>query len=147
MPTVHFNVETDLPLEAVLRALTDFSDRRPALYGNIDVAHFKVHGQGAGWADATEGNILAWERNRYDWEADAGRVTVQTIESDSWRPGSRWEYRLGPRPGGGTDVEVTVIRQPKTVRGWLIALGLPLLGRRVLRRDLEKVLVRSALPR
>ena len=143
MPTVNFLVETELPPGAVLATLTDFSDRRPTLYGNIDRAHFKLHDQGAGWADVTEGKALAWERSRYDWDAAAGRVTVQTIESDSWRQGSRWEYRLTPR-GGGTHVDVTVVRLPRTLRGRLIALGLPLLGRRVLRRDLENLLARSA---
>ncbi|HEY9288616.1 MAG TPA: hypothetical protein VIT43_11415 [Candidatus Dormibacteraeota bacterium] len=140
MPTVHFQVETDQPPERVLALLTDFSDRRPELYGNIDRGHFKVHGQGPGWADVTEGNVLAWERSHYDWDASSGQVTVQTVESDSWRPGSRWEYRLQPRANGGTQVDVTVVRLPRTLRGRLIAIGLPFLGRRVLRRDLERVL-------
>ena len=140
MPTVHFQVETDLPPETVLALLTDFSDRRPERYGNIDRAHFKVHGQGPGWAEVTEGNVLAWERSRYDWDAPRGEVTVRTIESDSWRPGSRWDYHLRPRTSGGTKVDVTVVRLPRTLRGRLIAIGLPFLGRRVLQRDLETVL-------
>jgi hypothetical protein len=143
MPTVRFQVETDLPQSMVLRALTDFGEQRPERYGNIDRAHFTVHGIGPSWADVTEGNVVAWERSRYDWDEASGLVTVNTIESDSWRPGSRWEYRLGPRAGGGTQVNVTVVRLPRTVRGRLIALGLPWLGVRVLRRDLENVLARS----
>lgn len=143
MPTVRFQVETDLPPEAVVSVLTDFSDRRPERFGNIDRAHFQVHGQGPGWADVTEGNALAWERSRYDWDAERGQVTVRTIESDSWRPGSSWDYRLRPRPGGGSEVDVTVVRLPRTLRGRVIAIGLPLLGRSVLRRDLEAVLRRS----
>ena len=126
-----------------MRTLTDFGDRRPERFGNIDRAHFQVHGQGPGWADVTEGNALAWERSRYDWDEVAGLVTVKTLESDSWGAGSRWEYRWHPHAGGGTEIEVTVVRNPKTLRGRLIALGLPLLGRRVLKRDLEKVLRRT----
>ena len=140
MPTVHFQVETALPPDRVLAVLTDFSDRRPELYGNIDRAHFRVDGQGPGWAEVTEGNVLAWERSRYDWDPSTGLVTVRTIESDSWRPGSRWEYRLRPGPSGGTQVDVTVVLLPRTLRGRLIAIGLPFLGRGVLRRDLEGVL-------
>ena len=127
-----------------MRTLTDFGDRRLERFGNIDRAHFQVHGQGPGWADVTEGNALAWERSRYDWDEVAGLVTVKTLESDSWGAGSRWEYRLHAQAGGGTQLDVTVVRNPKTLRGRLIAYGLPLLGRRVLKRDLERVLRQSS---
>jgi hypothetical protein len=143
MPTVHFQVATELPPPAVLAALTDFSDRRPDLYRNIDRSHFRVHAQGQGWADVTEGNVLAWERNRYEWDEAAGVVTVKTTESDSWLPGSRWEYRLRSTGGGGTIVDVTVVRNARTLRGRLIALGLPLMGVRVLRADLQNVLAHA----
>ncbi|HEX3629326.1 MAG TPA: hypothetical protein VHW91_02555 [Candidatus Dormibacteraeota bacterium] len=143
MATVRFELTTDLPSGRVLAALTDFTDRRPDLYRNIDRSHFRVHEQGPGWADVTEGNILAWERNRYDWDEGAGRVTVQSTESDSWVPGSRWEYRLEPLAGGGTRVKVTVVRTPRTLRGRLIALALPVVGRGILERDLRQVLDRS----
>lgn len=147
MATLHFAVDTDLPSEAVLAALTDFSDRRPELFRNIDRTHFRVHELGAGWADVTEGNVLAWERNRYDWNAGAGTVTVRTIESDSWATGSRWEYRLQPKTDGGTRIAVTVVRNPRTLRGRLIALGLPLAGTRVLRTDLQNLLAKIAARR
>jgi hypothetical protein len=143
MPTVQFQVVTDLAPPAVLNALTDFSDRRPDLYRNIDRSHFRVHDRGPGWADVTEGNVLAWERNRYEWDAAAGTVTVKTTESDSWLPGSRWEYRLRPQAAGGTQVDVTVVRNARTLRGRLIALGLPLMGVRVLRADLQHVLAHA----
>jgi hypothetical protein len=143
VPTVQFKLVTDLAPAAVLAALTDFSDRRPDLYRNIDRSHFRVHTQGRGWADVTEGNVLAWERNRYDWDADKGTVIVQTTESDSWAVGSRWEYRLHPTPSGGTQVDVTVVRNARTLRGKVIALGLPLMGVRILRADLENVLARA----
>jgi hypothetical protein len=146
MATVRFQVTTDLPPGRVLSALTDFSERRPDLYRNIDHAHFRVHGLGPHWADVTEGNVLAWERNRYDWD-EAGRVTVRTIESDSWKPDSRWEYQLRPTASGGTEVDVTVVRIPRTLRGRLIAIGLPLAGTRVLRADLENLLARTGSDR
>jgi hypothetical protein len=144
VPTVQFKVETALPAARVLAALIDFSDRRPDLYRNIDRSHFRVHAHGPGWADVTEGNVLAWERNRYDWDAAAGTITVNTLESDSWSPGSRWEYRLRDAPAGGTYVDVTVVRNARTLRGKLIALGLPLMGARILRADLQNVLARVA---
>src|SRR5438876_1005922 len=118
MPTVHFQLATDLAPEAVLSALTDFSDRRPDLYRNIDRSHFRVHGRGPGWADVTEGNVLAWERSRYEWDAASGLVTVKTTESDSWSAGDI----PGPRPhdveqasGDGLDAQIHVIRAGQQV--------------------------------
>src|SRR5438105_15841378 len=128
MPTVHFQVVTDLAPEAVLKALTDFSDRRPDLYRNIDRSHFRVHDHGPGWADVTEGNVLAWERNRYEWNAGAGEVTVTAVESDSWARGSQWRYRLQPSASGGTQVDVTVVRTGRGLRGRLLGSVLSVFG-------------------
>lgn len=144
MPTIRFEATTPLAPQRVLQALTDFSDRRPQLFRNIDRTHFQVHGEGPDWADVTEGNVLAWERNRYDWDQAAGTVTVKTVESDSWAPGSRWQYGLHPAADGGTRIEVEVVRIPRTLRGRLIALGLPLAGSRVLRADLQNLLAQIA---
>ncbi len=143
MATIRFQVVSDLAPQAVLNALIDFSDRRPDLYRNIDRSHFRVHAQGPGWADVTEGNVLAWERSRYEWDAAAGTVTVKTTESDTWTSGSRWDYRLRPTPVGGTQVDVTVVRNARTLRGKLLTLGIPLVGVRLLRADLQNVLAHA----
>lgn len=142
MPTVRFQVSTDLPPDRILGALTDFSDRRPTVWPNIDHAHFRVHGQGPGWADVTEGNVLAWERNRYQWNAATGEVTVTAVESDTWAPGSQCRYRLQPTATGGTQVEVTVVRTGRGPRGVMIGALITLVGSRILRSDMEKVLAR-----
>lgn len=142
MPTIRFQVLTDLPPDRVLGALIDFSDQRPLVWPNIDHAHFRVHGQGPDWADVTEGNALAWERNRYEWSVASGEVSVRALESDAWAPGSRWQYKLRSTPAGGTRIEVTAVRTPRTIRGRLIAMALPIVGRRVLKSDMEKVLAR-----
>ena len=142
MPTIRFEVTTALPPDRVLGTLIDFSDRRPLMWPNIDTSHFRVHGQGPDWADVTEGNVLAWERNRYEWNTEAGEVSVRALESDAWAPGSRWQYKLLPTPTGGTRIDVTAVRTPRSLRGRLIAMGLPIFGRRVLKSDMEKVLER-----
>src|ERR1700680_2570810 len=67
VPTIRFELVVAASPDAVMRALTDFSDNRPDAWPNIDHSHFRVHSLGPGWADVTEGNVLAWERNRYDW--------------------------------------------------------------------------------
>jgi hypothetical protein len=142
MPTIHFQVVTDVGPRTVLNALTDFSDRRPDVWPNIDHSHFRVHGLGPGWADVTEGNALAWERNRYEWDAAAGAVTVTAVESDTWAPGSQWRYRLQPTAAGGTQVDVTVVRTGRGLRGLLIGAIITRFGVRMLRSDMEKVLAR-----
>ncbi|HVS04550.1 MAG TPA: SRPBCC family protein [Candidatus Dormibacteraeota bacterium] len=142
MPTVRFQVTTDLPPDRVLGVLTDFSDRRPDVWPNIDHAHFRVHGQGPGWADVTEGNVLAWERNSYQWNAAAGEVTVTAVESDTWAPGSQWRYRLQPTATGGTQADVTVVRTGRGPRGLVIGAFITWFGRRILRSNMEKVLAR-----
>jgi hypothetical protein len=143
VPTIRFRVTTDLPPERVLGALTDFSDRRPAIWPNIDHDHFRVHGQGPGWADVTEGNVLAWERNRYDWDVAAGEVTVTAVESNTWGPGSHWRYRVQPRAGGGSQVDVSAVRNGRGLRGMLVAALVGWFGDRTLRSDMEKVLIRA----
>jgi len=135
-------VITPLPPDKVLDVLTDFSDRRPVIWPNIDHDHFRVHDQGPGWADVTEGNVLAWERNRYEWNAGAGEVTVSAVESDSWAPGSQWRYRLQPSAAGGTEVDVTVVRIGRGLRGKLLGALVSVFGVRRLRSDMEKVLAR-----
>jgi hypothetical protein len=140
MPTVRFQVTSDLPPDRVLGALIDFSDRRPAIWPNIDSAHFRVHELGPGWADVTEGNVLAWERNRYEWNAGAGEVTVTSVESDTWAPGSQWHYQVQPGVAGGTQVDVMVVRNGRGLRGRLLGALVGWFGARVLRSDMEKVL-------
>jgi hypothetical protein len=142
VPTIRFQVVSDIAPGTVLNALTDFSDRRPDVWPNIDHSHFRVHGLGPGWADVTEGNALAWERNRYEWDAAAGVVTVTAVESDTWAPGSQWRYRLQPTAAGGTQLDVTVVRTGRGLRGLLIGAIITRFGARMLRSDMEKVLAR-----
>lgn len=157
MPRIHFQVATELPPEAVMRVLTDFSEHRAEVWPNIDAAHFSVHefvgpGEaegfvGPGHADVTEGSSVAggvWERSRYDWDPATGRVSIVTTDSNTWGPGSRWDYRLTPRSGGGTDVDVQVVRNGIGAKGKLLGLALGLVGARRLRGDMESVLRRAA---
>src|SRR4029077_13101167 len=112
---------------------------------NIDSAHFQLHEQGPGWADVTEGSAVAggvWERERYTWDAGSGRVGIETTDSNTWGPGSRWDYLLTPAPGGGTHVEVDVVRNPKGLKAQLIAVALSVAGARMLRAQMAQALAR-----
>jgi hypothetical protein len=143
VPRIHFELETELTPKAVLGALTDFSEHRAEVWPNIDKDHFRVHGQGAGWAEVTEGNALAggiWERNRYEWSETPDRLLITTLESNTWKPGSRWEYRLTPTAFQGTKIDVQVVRNGYGIKGTLLGWGIGLFGERILRNDMAKVL-------
>jgi len=147
MAQIHFHLETRLAPAAVLEVLTDFGPRRAKIWPNIDDQHFRVHDQGPGWADVTEGSSVAggvWEREKYTWDAAKGTVAAETIDSNTWGPGSRWDYRLSPIAQGGTKIEVTVQRQGKSWRGRLIELALSAAGARMLRSQMEQALARSS---
>jgi hypothetical protein len=141
MPRIEFEVDTAVSADRFVSALTDFSPRRAEIWPNIDAQHLKVHEVGPDWADVTEGSSLAggvWERNRYDWSTP-GTVRVETTESNTWRPGSSWLYRVEPA-GAGSHIRVTVDRRPASLRGRLVAVLLVIAGRRVLRQATEQVL-------
>jgi len=142
---VHFKLKSPLAPGAVLAALTDFGPRRSEVWPNIDTAHFKVHGQGPGWAEVTEGNSIAggvWERERYTWDAAAHTVAIETLDSNTWGPGSRWDYRLTAGSSGGTTIDVTVVRKGKDWKGRMIGVALALVGTRMLRSQMERALTR-----
>jgi hypothetical protein len=147
MAKIHFHLETKLAPDSVLAALTDFGPRRAKVWRNIDDQHFQVHGQGPGWADVTEGSAVAggvWEREKYTWDAASGHIAVETIDSNTWGPGSGWDYALTPTAQGGCEIEVTVKRNGKGWKGRLIELGLTVAGTRMLRSQMELALARSA---
>jgi hypothetical protein len=142
---VHFKLQSVLSPDDVLNALTDFGPSRSQVWPNVDSAHFKVHGQGPGWAEVTEGSSVAggvWERERYSWDAAARTVAIATLDSNTWGPGSRWDYRLTPGSDGGTSIEVTVVRNGKGWKGRLIGAGLSLAGATMLRSQMDQALAR-----
>jgi hypothetical protein len=123
MAQIHFQLETRLAPEMVLAILTDFGPRRATVWPNIDDQHFRVHEHGPGWADVTEGSSVAggvWEREKYTWDDARGTVAVETIDSNTWGPGSRWDYKLSPVAHGGTKIDVTIQRHGKGWKGRLI---------------------------
>lgn len=125
--------------------LTDFGADRASRWPNVDDAHFEVHELGSHWAEVTEGKAMGWERERYSWDAEAGTVTIETLDSNLWGPGSGWRYELQPA-SRGTDVQVTLTRVPRSFRGKLIGALIPIAGARTLGKQFKSVL-RRAEPR
>jgi len=139
-------VQIPLSPQAALNALTDFGPHRAEVWPNIDVAHFQVHKQDVSSAEVTEGSAVvggAWERERYTWDAAAGTVAVETIDSNIWGPGSRWDYRIKLGSSGGSEIEVTVVRNGKTFKGRLIELAFILIGTRQLATQIRGALARA----
>jgi len=150
MALVKFRLKTKLPPGSVMATLTDFGPQRAQIWPNIDDEHFKVHGEGPGWAEVTEGSSIAgaiWEREKYTWNAASGAVAVETIESNTWGPGSRWDYKIRPTDKGGSEIQVTVERHGKGWKGRLIEMGLVAFGGSMLRSQMERALTRSAAQR
>ncbi|GAA2167826.1 SRPBCC family protein [Pedococcus bigeumensis] len=142
MATTHFTVHTSLSPTEVMAVVTDFGPDRARWWPNVDDAHFTVHDQGREWAEVTEGTGMGWERERYSWDAAAGTVTIDTLESNLWAPGSGWRYELLPA-ADGTDLRVTLTRKPSSFKGRLVAGLIPLVGARTLARQFETVLRRA----
>ena len=139
MPTTNFTVHSSLSPSEVLDLFTDFGADRASRWPNLDEGHFEVHDQGPDWAEVTEGNSMGWERERYSWDAAAGTVTIETLDSNLWGPGSGWRYQLTPA-GDGTDVHVTLTRQGKSLKGRLVGAFIPLAGSWALGRQFQSVL-------
>jgi hypothetical protein len=126
LPVLHVSVSSPLPPKAALQRLTDFSPTRAETWASVDDDNLVVHGTGDGWAEVTEGSKLAWERERYIWDAAAG-----TLNSNIWAPGSGWNYTIMPE-GTGSRVEVTAVRKGYGIKGKLVGALLSLIGKRLI---------------
>lgn len=142
MPSTQFSVQTTLAPSEVMAFMTDFGPTRAERWPNIDTSHFDVHGQGDGWAEVTEGNRIGWERERYTWDAEGGTITIDTLESNLWGPGSGWAYRLEPS-GTGSTVHVTLTRNGNSVKGRLVGALIPIAGGKALGNQLRAALRRA----
>ncbi len=117
--------------------LTDFTPARPAAWPIIDADHFQVHALGETWAEVTEGTAAAWERARYDWDAQRDRVTVTTHDSKVFGPGGGWVFQLTP-DANGTRIDVELTRRPMTFTRKLLAALLPVVAPRALKKSFSE---------
>ena len=122
--------------EQYVAGLVDFGPGRSKLFGNSGDEYLKVHHLGSSQADVTEGSRGVWERPHYDW-SDPDRVVLTTTDSNVWGGLSGHTYTFRRRPDGKTDIDVTVVRDGKNLRGRLLGLVVGTIGRRVLERAFE----------
>jgi YD repeat-containing protein len=134
MPVIRFNITSTLAASELMAILTDFGPSRPQLWPTIDAAHFHVHSIGDTWAEVTEGTASAWERARYDWDADRRRVTITTHDSKVFGPGGGWTFQLTPL-ADGTRVDIELIRTPTGFWRRILAALLPLVAPATLKKS------------
>jgi hypothetical protein len=133
MSTIHLHQTTTLTPEQYVAGLTDFGPGRAKLFGNSADEYLKVHSRGPSKADVTEGSGGIWERLQYDW-SDPNHVVLTTTDSNTWGGASGHIYNFTRRPDGLTDIDVVVVRDGKTLKGWFLGLVLGTVGKGVLEK-------------
>lgn len=136
MPTIHFKVTTTSTPDQFVAGLTDFGPGRQKLFANSADSFLEVHSQSPGHADVTEGSVGIWERLAYDW-SDPTHVVLTTTDSNVFGGQSGHTYRLTRRSDGTTEVDVTVVREGKNLKGRVISALLGAVGTRLLNRRFE----------
>jgi len=140
--------ETALAPDGVVAALTDFSDRRPRIWPDLDSEKYKVHELDPTSALVTEGSRRpdVWARERYDW-TQPGRVGWRAEASNFCAPGGGVDVTVEARPGGGSRVTVEWQRTSTSVPGLTVVLTMRLLGARLLTSMYKPVFDRLAAAR
>jgi len=137
MSTIHLHQTTTATPEQFVNALTDFGPGRSKIFGRSADDYLKVYSQSAHEADVTEGSGGVWERLHYDW-SDPNRVTMKTTDSNTWGGRSGHTYTLTKEPNGTTDIDVTVVRDGKNLKGHVLGSLLGVAGKRVLGGELAR---------
>ena len=139
MARIEFNLTSALPPERILAAATDFSEARPDLWPAISRRYYKVHDQGEGWCDCTEGSDVAggiWAREHYEW---SGNTVTATVRESNIFKGGTWQLRVDPAPDGGCTITVVNDRRPKG-KGLLFAPVMLVNGKKILARNLQETI-------
>jgi hypothetical protein len=139
MASMHITQSTTLTPEQFIAGLTDFGPGRSKLFPNSADGYLKVHDQGPGHADVTEGSAGVWERLHYDW-SDPDHVVLSTTDSNVWGGASGHTYTFTRRPNGTTDVDVVVVREGRNLRGRLLAIFVAIAGKRALAGGFAKTI-------
>ena len=136
MATLQFHQNATLTPEQYIAGLTDFGPGRSKLFGNSADEYLTVHRRNASQADVTEGSGGIWEQLHYDW-SNPNHVVLTTTNSNVWGGASGHSYTFTRRPNGTTDIDVTVVREGKNLKGRLLGFVLGTIGRQVLERAFE----------
>lgn len=137
MARLQFDIDTDVPPERILAALTDFTENRPNLWPGLKRELYRVHGTGPTWADVNEGSGgPVWARERYDWSTP-GTVTWTMQESGFASPGDYVTAVVTPIEGQGSRIHITWERHGRTLFGRLLVAMIVALRGRPVRQSIE----------
>jgi hypothetical protein len=139
MATIRFHQTTTATPEQFVAAVTDFGPNRSQIFRNSADGYLKVHSESPGHTDVTEGANGVWERLSYDW-SDPNTVVLTTTDSNVWGRNSGHTYALTRQSDGTTAVDVTIVREGKSLKGRLIEAVVAVAGPRFLRNDFAKTL-------
>ena len=137
MTTIHFTEITTSTPEQFIAGLTDFGPGRSKLFPNSHDDYLKVHDQGPGYADITEGSGGVWERLHYNW-SDPNHVVLTTVDSNLWGGASGHTYTFKPHADGATEIDVVIVREGKNLKGHLLAFVFAFGGKRVLAKAFDE---------
>jgi hypothetical protein len=70
--------------------------------------------------------------------SNPNHVVLSTTDSNTWGAASGHTYTFTRRPDGKTDIDVVVVREGKTFKGWVLGLVLGTIGKSVLEKAFEK---------
>jgi len=138
MSTIHLHQTTTATPEQYLAGLTDFGPGRSQIFGRSADDYLKLHNRASTEADVTEGSGGIWERLHYDW-SNPNHVVLTTTDSNLWSNASGHIYDFKRNSNGTTDIDVTVVRDGKNLKGMLLGLVVGTVGKGVL----EKAFVNS----
>jgi hypothetical protein len=131
MAHVELDIDTPLPPERVISALTDFSERRPEIWPGLHPSLYEVHSLGDTWAEVKEGSRLpgmtVWAIEHYDWSVP-DTVTWTVKKSNFSVPGSSVSAQVRPGPGGGSRIHVRWNRTGVGFKGRMIVGMIKLSG-------------------
>ena len=137
MSTIHFHQSTTLSPQQYTAGLTDFGPGRSKVFRNSADDYLQVHSLGPTEADVTEGSGGVWERLHYDW-SDPSRIVLKTTDSNTWGGSSGYVYTFKQLPDAMTEVDVTIVREGKNLKGRLLALVLGTVGKSVLAKAFRR---------
>lgn len=133
---IHFHQTSTATPEQYAAGLTDFGPGRSKLFGNSADEYLKVHQRSRSDADVTDGSGGIWERLHYDW-SDPNHVVLTTTDSNVWGGASGHTYTFTRQPNGKTDIDLTVVRDGKNLKGRMLGFVLKTVGRSVLEKAFE----------
>ncbi len=128
MSTLHFHQTTTATPEQFIAGLTDFGSGRSELFPNSADSDLKVHSRSATEADVTEGSGGIWERLHYDWSSP-NHIVLKTTDSNTWGGNSSHTYDLKRNSDGTTEIDYTVVREGKNLKGRFLGLVLGSVGK------------------